>query len=97
MLSADYQEVSLRDDQEGQVDMHDLDLQAALVDEIVDWNSAYQSIIPASASERSSEPLVSLIDSLDQTGLELADLIAAAVKGGVKVRYYSEGRLEYLS
>lgn len=96
VLGADYRHVLLRDGQAGQVEPGELGLPAQLIDDINDWNEKYQVIIPRDMSERSSNSVASLMQSLDRLGLKLAERVAEAVSGGAKVRYYSEGLLTYL-
>lgn len=95
-LAADYMEFSLRDEQVGPVSISDLSLPVALIDDLRDWNSRYQAIIPKSLDERCLEQTASLIEELDLVGLALADRVAEAISGGAKVRYYSEGLLKHL-
>ena len=96
MLSADYLELSLQDEQAGPARIDKLGLPTPLVQELRDWNERYQPIIPRDIAERSSNAVSMLIGSLDQEGLTLADRIADALGGRAKVRYYSEGLLRYL-
>lgn len=97
VLAAGYLELSLRDEQMGSVRIDELGLTTTLVGELSCWNERYQTIIPRDVAERSSPSASALIESLDIEGLKLADRIAAALEGEVKVRYYSEGLLKYLS
>jgi hypothetical protein len=95
-LSADYQEVSIRDEGSGAVDIVALRLPDELVAELAAWNDRYQRVVLTEAEKRSVEPLASLIRELDHSGLALAERLASVVEGGAKVKYYSEGLLRPL-
>jgi hypothetical protein len=95
-LTADYQQLSIRDKHSGAVDVATLGLPDELVTELVAWNDGYQQVVLSEAEKRSVEPLASLIRELDRSGLALAERVAAAVDGGAKVTYYSEGLLRPL-
>lgn len=95
-LAADYQDLALGDEESGPITIDDLGLSAELVDDLVEWNERYQSVIPKSMDERYVDEVASLIDELDRAGLALAERVASEVAGGAKVRYYSEGLLRPL-
>jgi len=94
-LSADHQEFSLVDDA-SMVQVDQLGLTGDLIADLIAWNRRYQRVIAASAQDRTDEPLASVIDELDRTGVALAERIAAATDEQTKVRYYSEGQLRTL-
>ena len=95
-LSADYGDLSLRDEAVGAVDLVSLGLAGDLLGDLQAWNSRYQPIIPMDMEERQFDGAAGLIDELDELGLALAGRLADALGGGAKVKYYSEGRLRYL-
>jgi hypothetical protein len=94
-LSADHQQFSLVDDA-SMVQVEQLRLPGDLVADLVAWNRRYQRVLTATVGERGEEPLASVIDELDRTGVALAERIAAASDDQAKVRYYSEGQLRTL-
>jgi hypothetical protein len=94
-LSADHQQFSLVDDA-SMVQVEQLGLSEHLLADLVAWNRRYQRVIVASLQERADDPLASVIDELDRTGMVLAERIAAASDDHTKVRYYSEGQLRTL-
>jgi hypothetical protein len=94
-LSADHQEFSLVDDA-SMVQVDQLGLCGDLIADLIGWNRRYQRVIAASVEQRADEPLASVIDELDRTGVVLAERVAAATDEQTKVRYYSEGQLRTL-
>ena len=96
-LSADYQEFSIRSADSEPIEPDELGLADDLVAELRAWNRRYQQVVLADAQERNAEPMASVIRDLDRAGLQLADRLAAAVAGGAKVEYFSEGLLRPLS
>lgn len=92
-LSADYLWPQVLDESNRPVPLEELELSSELYDQIVAWNSRYQSIIPLDSHERAK--FSDLIHQLDDEGLllrlKLQEEIAPA-----KVSYYSEGRLQNL-
>lgn len=95
-LIADYTQSPLRDDFVGTVIPEEVGLPWELGERIRDWNRRYRAVIPVEVGERACGPVSELIDKLDEEGLRLSAEIAAALDE-VKVRYYSEGRLRYVS
>jgi hypothetical protein len=95
-LIADYTQSPLRDDFVGTVVPEEIGLPWELGDRLRDWNGRYRAVIPIDVAERARGPVSELIDELDEEGLRLAAEIASALDE-VKVRYYSEGRLRYVS
>lgn len=93
---ADYTQSPLRDDYLGTVVPEEIGLPWELGAQLRDWNDRYRAIIPLDPADRMSAPVSELIDVLDDEGLNLADAVSSTLEG-VKVRYYSEGRLRYLS
>ena len=88
-LSADYGQLSLRDEREGQITPAQMGLPSDLLDALTAWNDEYQPIIPLGAGER--RQAASEIEALDQKGLQLAARLADACQEDAKVSYYSEG------
>lgn len=93
---ADYTQSPLRDDYIGTVVPEEIGLSWELGAQLRDWNDRYRAIIPIDLTDRTSGPASDLINELDDEGLKLADAISSILQD-VKVRYYSEGRLRYLS
>jgi hypothetical protein len=94
-LSADHQRFSLVDDA-SMAQVEQLGLPGDLLADLVAWNRRYQRVIVAGTAERADEPLASVIEELDRTGVALAERIAAASDDHTMVRYYSEGQLRTL-
>ena len=94
-LASDFGGFSLRDDQGDVLDPDDLDLASGLVQDLLEWNARYQTVIPMTPNERQDESVAALIAELDGIGLELANRVANSV-GDSKVSYYSEGLLRRL-
>lgn len=95
-LSADHGRVSIASEAAGPISPETLGLRNHLVAELHAWNDRYEQVIAADPAARRSEPLASLIRDLDREGLALAERIAAAIGGGSKVAYFSEGLLQQL-
>ncbi|MFT3834494.1 MAG: hypothetical protein QM711_14430 [Micropruina sp.] len=96
IFSADHLRPSIQDEFTGeQLDLADLEVSASLSSRILEWNDAYQPIIPVVRVER--ERLATHIDSLDALGLTLARDLEGAMSDVSKVKYYSEGRHKLLN
>jgi hypothetical protein len=95
-LAADYMQSALRDQHTGTVTPEEAGLPENLSDLICDWNARYQPVISLDMENRREVATSAMIDSLDREGLMLAEKIANSGVG-LKIRYYSEGRLRYLS
>ncbi|OYN91140.1 hypothetical protein [Parenemella sanctibonifatiensis] len=91
-LSADDLAPSIMDADEG-LELEELEIPDRLRARILEWNAAYQPIIPLTEVER--QQVADRIDALDAIGLtlraELEESLAPA-----KVAYYSEGRLRHI-
>jgi hypothetical protein len=96
-IAADYTQSCLRDDFEGPIRPEALNLPKELCAELCSWNNAYRKIIHLDDEERSKKDIVDLITRLDQQGLVLAERVKQSVEGGAKIRYFSEGKLCYLT
>lgn len=94
-VSADCLNLNIRDERYGSMSLNELGLSDELSAALVEWVGDYQVVIPMTAVERTVN--ASLIDELDREGTSLAERIQNEVGVPVKVRYYSEGRLEYMS
>lgn len=94
-LAAHYTQSALRDDFVGTVVPEEVGLSECLGDRIRDWNDRYRAVIPLGEAERRSSPTSSLIETLDEEGLELVSAIVAELVD-VKVRYFSEGHLRFV-
>jgi hypothetical protein len=96
-VAADYTQSCLRDDFEGPMEPETLGLPQILCDELRKWNDQYRKVIPLSEEDRERATVVQLIRRLDEQGQWLAEWVAETLEPEVKVRYYSEGCLKYLS
>lgn len=94
-LAADYRDPSIYDQRFGRQDLEQIDLPQELVLEILAWNNDYQVVIPLDLGARKAKS--ALISELDRRGVELAERLSDAIEGPVKVRYYSEGTLAYVT
>lgn len=95
-LSADYAQSPLRDDHIGPVVPEDIGLPKSLGDRIREWNLRYRPIIPLDPAARVGRSVSERIEALDEEGQGLVDQIANQLPD-VKVRYFSEGHLRYLT
>jgi len=95
-LIADYTQSPLRDDSVGTVVPEEIGLPWDLGDRLRDWNARYRAVIPVEVADRAYGPVSELIDELDEEGQRLAAEVASTLNEA-KVRYYSEGRLRYVS
>jgi len=71
-----------------------LGLPQDLVHKIKLWHALYRKIIPLSGEQRLEK--IKLIEELDAQGLHLAREISKLIPGEAKVRYYSEGKYQYI-
>lgn len=95
-IAANYTQSCLRDDFEGPIEPESLNLSDGLCSELRAWNDAYRRVIPLDEEERSTTEIAALIFRLDQQGRDMAVHVKQAVREA-KVRYFSEGKLLYLS
>ncbi len=94
-IAPDYTQSCIQDDFNGPVDPIDLNLPPDLIEKINLWHSAYKAIIPLEQKERNIR--MKEIEALDTEGLMIANQLMQAISEGAKVRYYSEGKLQYLN
>jgi len=95
VLMPDYTGSCLRDEFEGELNIDELGLSTQIINELKNWHNKYRKIIPLSMEER--EAVVERIEELDRNGINIAKKLEIEVKDGAKVRYFSEGKLKYLS
>lgn len=95
-LAADYTLSPLRDDHSGPVVPEEVGLSWDLGNQLRGWNDRYRAVIPLGVDDRQCQPVAELIDSLDEEGLRLAERIRLEL-GDVRVRYFSEGHLRFLT
>ena len=93
-IASDYTGSCIMDDFQGQVDCLELQLDEEFCKELDEWNANYKVIILLDMEERDQR--CDEIKMLDERGMYLAKKLANAIQGGAKVKYYSEGKLEYL-
>lgn len=96
-IAADYTQSCLHDDFEGPITPEALKLSGDLCTELHSWNDLYKQVIPLDMEQRAQNSIVALIEILDQQGMLLAEKVRLSVKGDAKIRYFSEGKLIYLT
>lgn len=94
IVMPDYTGSCLRDEFDGELPIQSLDLSENLVQEIESWHALYRKIIPLESEERKRNK--KQIEKLDKDGIQIAQKIKKQVPGGVKIKYFSEGKLKYL-
>ncbi|MDZ7878908.1 MAG: hypothetical protein U5L45_14600 [Saprospiraceae bacterium] len=94
-LIPNYTQSCIRDDFNGIIDINMLNLPKELIDEINIWHMSYRVIIPLSVEQR--QLILTEIEKLDEQGILIAKLIKKKSLGNTKIKYFSEGKLKYLS
>ena len=95
VITADYNTSGIKDEFEGTLDKGDIELSDELWSELESWVSAYQEIIPMTQEQRALEK--DKIAKLDETGIAIKQKVSEHFNGEVKIKYYSEGLLEYIA
>ena len=95
VITADYNTSGIKDEFEGNLDKGDIELSDELWSELESWVSVYQEIIPMTQEQRSLEK--EKITKLDETGIAIKQKVIDHFNGEVKIKYYSEGLLEYIA
>jgi hypothetical protein len=90
----DYTQSCIKDDFDGYLELGELGIPQDFIDEVTEWHSVYREIIPLDDASRKS--VMEQIDELDKQGLEIAKRLQTIIPGEAKVKYFSEGKLEYL-
>ena len=93
-IASEYTGSCIKDDNLGQIDCLELVHDRGLCKELDEWSFDYRAIIPLDIKER--DQCRDEINALDERGILLAKKLVRAVQGRAKVKYYSEGKLEYL-
>jgi hypothetical protein len=93
-VSADYRGTGIKDDFVGPVNPASLSLPTDLWKRVESWVGKYQPIIPMSPRERLL--IQEQIEDLDSEGIAIARMIAEQSEDPVKVRYFSEGKLQFI-
>jgi hypothetical protein len=94
VIVADYNSSGIKDKFEGELDRDDINLPETIWEELTDWVSKYQEIIPMDRKQRIK--VREKIDELDKKGIALKQKIIDHCEGNAKVKYYSEGLLQYI-
>lgn len=94
LLSADINSC-LKNEFTHNFDIEELNLSSNLMEDIRNWYEQYFPIIFMEEAER--KKLVTLIEQLDKKGIFLAKKISETLNNGIKIKYFSEGKLMYLS
>ena len=92
-LAADYTVLDLKDQYTGKDIMSFLP--AGLSFKIQQWNKKYKKIIPLSTEER--RQYENEINDLDMEGIAICEDIKKNLSEKIKIRYFSEGKLKYLT
>lgn len=95
VLAAEYTQSALRDEHVGHVTPEEVGLSWDLGARIRDWNERYRKVIPLGPEQRQEPAVADLIEALDKEGLLLVAEIGDELNDS-KVRYYSEGHLEFV-
>lgn len=95
ILIPDYTGSCIRDEFDGEINISNLGLSKLTINELTSWHDEYRKIIPLNMDEREAKK--DHIEELDKQGLEIAKKIQHEVKGAARVKYFSEGKLKYLS
>ncbi len=93
-LIPDYTGSCIQDVDNKRIEINELGLPQDLAHEIESWHALYKKIIPLSEEQRLER--IKHIEELDEQGLRLAREISQLVPGGAKIRYYSEGKYQYM-
>ena len=94
IIMPDYTTSCLRDAFEGPIKVEELKLPREFIRELSYWHDLYRKIIPLDDEARAMR--IEEIERLDNKGLELAKKLKDLVPGGAKVKYYSEGKSQFL-
>jgi hypothetical protein len=94
ILAPDYTGSCIQDEFEGEVPLEELLIPKEIADELTIWHIAYREIIPLAEKERDRR--LNQIEKLDAQGLKLAKKLEELIPGGAKIKYFSEGKLQYL-
>jgi len=100
VLDADYNSTGIRDEFDefdGSLEQDDLGISDRLWDEITEWVLDYVPIILMGIDEIVSPSSLKKIYELDKRGVALIQQLLDELECNVKIRYYSEGMLGYLS
>ena len=92
-LSADYHGPMIQDG-ERTLTCEELGIGEELCRKLIEWNEKYKKVISLSMEDRNEFALY--IQNLDSEGISLSRSIVKEMKGEVKIKYYSEGRLKYI-
>ncbi len=84
----------IKDEFEGCLNKENIELTDSLWSELESWVSEYQEIIPMTQEQRATEK--EKISKLDIKGISIKQKIIEHFNGDVKVKYYSEGLLDYI-
>ena len=95
IIAADYTGIQIQDELKGVISLESLKLPNELINELNFWNNDYKKIMPLSVEERREQE--ELINNLDSRGLKLVEKIKNSIHEPSKIKYYSEGRLQYLN
>ena len=94
IIMPDYTGSGIRDEFEGEISLNDLDLPIDFINEFTSWHNEYREIIPLDTEERKKRS--AQIEKLDTQGIELTKKLTKFMPNGVKIKYFSEGKLRYL-
>ena len=90
-----YNGTCLVDDYNNESTINDFNLPNKIIEKINDWNEKYSKIIPMSEDDRQIHN--SEIEELDSEGIKICIDIKNAFSEEIKIRYFSEGKLKYLT
>jgi hypothetical protein len=94
-VAPDYTGSCIIEDFDGRIDVQNLGLPIDFIKVVETWHSSYREIIPLNEEQRLEK--MDFIETLDREGVQIAKKLEALIHGGAKVKYFSEGKLKYLS
>lgn len=93
-MSASYSGDCVRNEFGGEVDLNSLGVTVDTISNLVKWNSKYKQIMPMTREQRVEHH--KLIKLLDSEGIELSYTLEAELSDSSKIKYYSEGLLQFV-
>ena len=93
ILATSYNNNFLYDEFDNDFNIETLKLPSEFILKISEWNSEYKKIIPLSTESRKLK--YKEIEDLDSQGIHIAQNLKALMSNEIKIKYFSEGKLEF--